>query len=148
MDFLQVCTLLLQCPRRNAVQDAATFARLLCVSKQLQGPLLAAAQGCIRAEVPRCCSSASTDRSVVQWLCQHVRLGTIRHVEVEADDFHPDLYALLSKELQLQQPPHPPSNSPPSSHPTQHPAPAHSSLRTASPHKQRRQVSYAAGGCR
>lgn len=33
MDFAQVCTLMLQSPRRNAVQDAATFARLLCVSK-------------------------------------------------------------------------------------------------------------------
>jgi hypothetical protein len=98
--FSQICTLLLQSQQNNCVQDAATFSRLLCVNKQLQHSLLYAAVGCIKAGVPRCFSGAKTDISMVHWLVQHVGLGTIRHIEIEADDFHPDLYILLSEQLQ------------------------------------------------
>lgn len=98
--FSQICTLLLQSQQHNCIQDAATFSRLLCVSRQLQDSVLYSAIGCIQAKVPRCCSSAKTDRSMVHWLVRHMQLGTIRHVEIEADDFYPDPYILLSEQLQ------------------------------------------------
>lgn len=106
--FSQVCTLLLQSQQHNCAQDAVTFSRLLCVGKQLRKDLLHAAVGCIHAEVPRHSSSARTDRSMVHWLCLHMKLGTFRHVEVDADDFYPDLYLYLAEQLQNLHCPAPP----------------------------------------
>jgi hypothetical protein len=95
--------LLLQSPQHNCVQDAATFSRLLCASKQIRETLLHAAVGCIQAQVPRCCSSASTDRCFVQWLCKQWEYGTLKTLQVDADDFFPDLSMQLAEQLQVLQ---------------------------------------------
>lgn len=95
----QICTLLLQSQQRSCVQEASTFSRLLCVNKKLHDMLLYAAVGCIRADVPKYHSSAQADRCLVRFLIRHMNLGTIKCLQLDADDFSPDLYLQLVQHM-------------------------------------------------
>jgi len=81
----QVFTIVLQSHQPNCLQDAATFSRLLCTNSQLRETMLqAAAGGHLTVTWPT--SSFEGDlRSMVQWLEQHVRLRTLKHLELCGD---------------------------------------------------------------
>lgn len=98
--FSRVCTLLLHSEQHQyCVQDATTFSRLLCVSRQLQEELLPAATGCLQLKVSKYQGCVTTSHCLVQWIAQHLALGTLRRIEVEASDFHPVVHEALAQLL-------------------------------------------------
>jgi len=100
--FAQVCVILLQSQQHYCVQDAITFSRLLCVSRELQQALISAAGGCLRARVPVHCDCVSTQhpQCMIQWLLHHLALRNTKVLEVEASDLNPDVHETLARHLQ------------------------------------------------
>lgn len=87
MDLLtEILTLVLHNPTPNALQDASTFIRLLCVNQQLSRQLLSAAQGRLTLSWP---SSALQDRdqySMIAWFQRHVlHHQTLKQLDLLAD---------------------------------------------------------------
>jgi hypothetical protein len=79
-----VFTLVLQNGHDNALHEAVTFSRLMCANQQLQSRLLAAAEGRVTLDLSYrfLMAEGVNYRSLVLWLLRHLRLGTLRRVDL------------------------------------------------------------------
>lgn len=75
-------TVVLQSDQSNALHDAATFSRLLCVSQQLKSRLLSAAAGRLTLKLPaRGYDEVTYGSSLVQWMMRHIFMGNLKCVK-------------------------------------------------------------------
>jgi hypothetical protein len=99
----QVFTLVLQNEQHNALQDAMPFSRLLCVNQQLRQALLASAVGRITLCLPSQ-AACSSHRSMILWLQQHLRLHTLKQVQLLQDLLNrpiDDVHQVLTDAVEL-----------------------------------------------
>jgi hypothetical protein len=80
-----ILTLALHNQQHNALQDADTFSRLLCVNKQLRSAMLGAAAYRLTLSWPSAALAEHKHRSMALWLQQHLQLQTIKQVHLLQD---------------------------------------------------------------
>jgi hypothetical protein len=91
MDLLtEILKLVLQNPAPNALQDACTFSRLLCVNQQLSQALLPAAKGRLLLSWTSRDLRRLDHTSMISWLQRHV----LQHQTLQQLDLLPDALAL------------------------------------------------------
>lgn len=82
----QILMLVLHNPTPNALQDASTFCRLLCVNQQLSQHLLSAAQGRLTLCWPSSVLQHRDQYSMIAWLQRHVlQHQTLKQLDLLAD---------------------------------------------------------------
>lgn len=79
-----ILSLVLRNPQLNALHDASTFSRLLCVNKQLHTSLLNDAVSHLVVDWSRQAPPTAVSNMIL-WLQQHMRLGTLKHVVLFQD---------------------------------------------------------------
>ena len=96
-ECIRLLSIILVSQQHSTLHDAATFSRLLCVNRRLHAAVMAAGVGRITlalkcASLRRMAGNAEKERSLVQWLHQHLCLQTLREVKCMADlDLEPIL---------------------------------------------------------
>lgn len=81
----EVLKLVLHCQSHNALQEAETFSRMLCVNKQLRSTMLVAALGRITVSWPSNAVTEHKYRGMLLWLQQHVHLQTLKQLDLLPD---------------------------------------------------------------